>query len=441
MKNIKWGKTEFGFVVRALRYRNYRLFFGGQAVSLIGTWMQGIAVSWLVFRMTNSVLMLGAIGFASQVPAFLATPFAGVMVDKWDRHKVLIITQVLAMAQAAILAILFFTNTITLWHVVALSIFLGLISAFEMPTRHAFVVELVDRKEDLGNAIALNSSIFNGARFVGPFFAGLLIALSGEGICFILNALSYVAVIAALCAMRVQVKREMPRDTHVLQGLKDGFKYAADFAPIRYILTIVGVGSFLGMPYAILLPVFTRDVFHDDPRIFGFLMAASGIGALAGAIYLASRKTVRGLTKKIVSASFLFGIGLMLFAFSRSLWLSLVLILLAGFGMIVQMASCNTILQTIVDDNKRGRIMSFYTMAFIGMVPFGSLLIGALAQRIGGQPTMLISGLSCIAGGVFFASKLPEIRKAIRPIYERKGIIPIENAEVESTVGIVPRKN
>lgn len=441
MKSIRWGKTELGFIVRALRYRNYRLFFGGEAISLIGTWMQGIAVSWLVFRMTDSALMLGLIGFASQIPAFLITPFAGVMIDRWNRYKILIITQVLAMVQAVILAILFFAGIITLWHIVLLSIFIGLIGAFEMPTRHAFVVELVDKKEDLGNAIALNSSIFNGARFIGPFFAGVLIAAKGEGSCFLLNALSFVAIIAALWAMRVQDKREKAKDVNVIKGLKEGLDYALNFAPIRYILVLAGVSSFLGMPYAILLPVFTRDIFKGDPRIFGFLMAASGIGALAGAIYLASRKSVRGLLHKIVTASFLFGAGLIFFAFSHNLWFSLILILIAGFGMIVQLASCNTILQTIVDDDKRGRIMSFYTMSFIGMAPFGSLLIGAMAQKIGAQITMLVSGLSCVAVGLFFSSKLTEMRKAIRPIYERKGIIPIENAEVESTVGIVPREN
>ena len=433
------GRSDFRllFIVRALRYRNYRLFFGGQGISLMGTWMQQVAVIWLVYRMTNSTLLLGVVAFASQIPAFILTPFAGVIADRWDRYRILLTTQVLATAQAFILMILFMSGAIAVWQVIALSIFLGLVSAFEIPARHAFVFELVENKKDLGNAIALNSSIFNVARLVGPCIAGIVIASSNEGICFLLNGISYFAVIISLVLMKIAKRKKEVKKFHIVKGLKEGVNYAFGLAPIRYILLLVGFISLVGMPYVILMPVFATEVLHGGPKTLGFLMAASGAGALLGAVYLASRKTVVGLGKRMAFAASAFGLGLALFSLSNVFWLSLLSMIFAGVGMMVQMAGSNTVLQTIVEDDMRGRIMSLYTMAFIGTVPFGSLIIGALAGKIGAPNTLLISGLSCILGAALFALKLPEIRMAIRPIYKRKGIIPIEAADIQSPAELI----
>ncbi|MBI5143494.1 MAG: MFS transporter [Candidatus Omnitrophica bacterium] len=411
-------------ILRALRYRNYRLFFGGQSISLVGTWMQQVAMSWLVYRLTKSAFLLGLVGFAGQIPTFMSLPFAGVFVDRWNRHRILVITQFLAMVQAFILALLIMGNAITVWHIVSLSIFLGLVNAFDAPARQAFVFELVETKEDIGNAIALNSLIFNAARLIGPFVAGILIAALGEGPCFLINGLSYLSVIAALLAMRdLPKRREAQGYSHLLKELKAGFDYAFGFPPIRSILLLLGLVSMMGVPYVILMPIFAIDILHGGAHTLGFLMSASGIGALAGAIYLVSRKTVIGFGKRIVFASGIFGLGLILFSLSNVLWLSLLLILLAGLGMIVFMASSNTILQVIVEDDKRGRVMSLYTMAFIGMVPFGSLLAGSLASSIGAPNTLMLGGISCILGSLIFATKVPYLKHMVRPIYEKEGII------------------
>jgi len=411
-------------VLRTLRYRNFRLFFGGQAISLIGTWMQQIAVSWLVYRLTNSALLLGVVGFAGQIPTFILTPFAGVLADRWNRHRILVITQTLAMIQALILALLTLTKAISVEQIIVLSTFLGLINALDIPTRQSFIVNMVEKREDLGSAIALNSSMVNATRLLGPSIAGLLIALVGEGVCFLLNGLSYLGVIAALLAMNLPPKKVEIQPPHVLQGLKEGFTYAFGFAPIRAVLLLLGLISLMGTPYSILMPIFATNVLHGGSYALGFLMTFSGLGALTGALYLASRKSVLGLGKWIALASGLFGIGLIAFSRSRTLWLSLLFIALAGFGMMVQMASSNTILQTIVDEDKRGRVMSFYTMAFMGMAPFGSLLAGSLASKIGAANTLMLGGISCILGALVFASKLPALREMVRPIYVRIGILP-----------------
>jgi MFS family permease len=410
-------------IFRALHHRNYRLFFGGQSISLIGTWMQQIAVNWLTFRLTHSAFLLGVVGFTSRIPTFLLASFAGVLADRWNRHRILVVTQTLSMIQALILALLVLTDTIAIWHIISLSLFLGLINALDIPTRQSFVVDMIEKKEDLGNAIALNSSMVNGARLVGPSIAGILIATVGEGICFLLNGLSFFAVIISLLAMKITSEKRETKGTPVWQGLKEGFSYAFGFSPIRSILFILGLISLMGMPYTVLMPIFAREILHGGPHTFGFLMAASGVGAVAGAIYLASRRSVLGLGRIIVIASGIFGFGLITFSLSHVLWLSLLLLVLTGFGMMVQMASSNTILQTIVDDDKRGRVMSFYTMAFMGMAPFGSLLAGSLASQIGAPNTLLIGGASCILGSFMFAKQLPFIRKMVRPIYIRKGII------------------
>jgi MFS family permease len=410
-------------IFRALGHRNYRLFFGGQGVSLIGTWMQQIAMSWLAYRLTNSALLLGVIGFTSRIPTFLLASLAGVLADRWDRHRILVITQTLSMVQAMILAILVLTETVAVWHIVSLSLLLGLINAFDMPARQSFVVDMIERGEDLGNAIALNSSIVNGARLIGPSIAGILIATLGEGICFLLNGLSFIAVIVALLAMKIVPKQRKMQGSQVFQGLKEGFSYAFGFAPIRSVLLLLALVSLMGMPYTVLMPIFAENILHGGPQALGFLMGATGVGAIAGSIYLASRKSVLGLGRIIVVSSNLFGIGLVAFSLSRLFWLSSLFMLLTGFGMIVQMASSNTVLQTIVEEDKRGRVMSFYTMAFMGMVPFGSLLAGSLANNIGAPQTVMIGGVACILGSVMFAKKLPSLRKVARPIYIEKGII------------------
>jgi MFS family permease len=413
-------------IFRALSHRNYRLFFGGQGISLIGTWMQQIAMSWLVYRLTGSALLLGVVGFTSRIPTFLLASLAGVLADRWNRHRVLVITQTLSMIQAMILAILVLTGAIAVWHIIFLSLSLGLINALDIPTRQSFVVDMIEKREDLGNAIALNSSIVNGARLIGPSVAGMLIATLGEGMCFLLNGLSFIAVIFALLAMKITPKKREAQSSKVFQGLKEGFSYAFGFAPIRSVLLLLGLVSLMGMPFAVLMPIFAEKILHGGPQALGFLSGATGVGAIAGSIYLASRKSVLGLGRIIVISSNLFGIGLIGFSLSRLFWLSLLMMLLIGFGMMVEMASSNTVLQTIVEEDKRGRIMSFYTMAFMGMVPFGSLLAGTLANNIGAPNTVMIGGVACILGSVLFAKKLPSLRRIARPIYVEKGIISEE---------------
>ena len=417
-------------IFRALYHRNYRLFFGGQGISLIGTWMQQLAMSWLVYRMTNSTFLLGLIGFSSQICSFFFAPFAGVLSDRWNRHHILVVTQSLAMIQASILATLTLTGTITVHHIFILALFLGFVNAFDMPNRQAFVVEMVQKREDLGNAIALNSFLFNGARLVGPSIAGILISILGEGICFLLNGVSFLAVIIALLAMKITSNKRETEKSRVLQGLKEGFAYAFGFPPIRSIIFFLGWISLVGMAYTTLVPVFAKDILHGGSQTYGFLMAASGMGAVVGAVYLASRTSVVGLGRIIAIASGIFGIGLISFSLSHVLWLSLFLSLLTGFGMMVHMASSNTVLQTMVDDDKRGRVMSLYTMSFMGMAPFGSLLGGSLASKIGAPYTLIICGAFCILGSFMFTKKLPSIRKMVRPIYIRKGILS-EKSEIE----------
>lgn len=416
-------QAAFRFIIRAFRYRNYRLFFGGQGLSLIGTWMQQIGMSWLVYRLTGSAFLLGLIGFTGQVPTFVLTTFAGVFADRIERRKLLFATQVSAMIQAFILAFLTLTGAVAIWHLIVLSIFLGLINALDVPARQSFVVDIVQNKEDLGNAIALNSFMFNSARLLGPSIAGLLIGIVGEGVCFLLNGISFLAIIIALLAMKIPKKKIKSKHAPIIQGLKDGYAYAFGFPPIRYIILLLGLVSFMGMPYIVLMPIFAKDILHGGPHTLGFLMGATGVGALAGAAFLASRKSVLGLGRIIVIASSIFGLGLIAFSFSRHLQLSLCMMLLTGFGMIVQMASSNTILQTIVHEDKRGRIMSFYAMAFMGMAPFGSLMAGSLASRIGAPATLMLSGIACIIGSLLFLTKLPLIRRIVKPIYIQMGII------------------
>jgi MFS family permease len=409
--------------MRALRNPNYRLFFAGQGTSLIGTWMQRIAMSWLVYRLTNSAFLLGLVGFAGQIPTFLFASFAGVFVDRWDRHRLLLATQVLAMVQAFLLAFLTLTGLVTVWQIFSLAICLGLVNAFDTPTRQAFVIEMLDDKRDLGNAIALNSFMVNGARLVGPSLAGITVAVFGEGVCFLLNGLSFLAIIISLLAMKIHRKAGRSVKVNPFQGLKEGYRYAFGSAPIRYLLMLLALSSLMGMPYVVLMPIFARDILRGGPLALGFLMGAAGIGALMSASYLASRKSVVGLGRVIVFGSAMFGCGLILFSLSRYILLSLVFMLFTGFGMMTVLTSCNTILQTIVDEDKRGRVMSLYAMAFMGMVPFGSLMGGSLASRIGAPATLMFGGTCCIAASFLFARKLPELRRVARPIYVDRGII------------------
>jgi MFS family permease len=407
---------------RALRHRNYRLFFGGQSLSLIGTWLTRVATSWLVYRITGSTVALGIVGFAGQIPTFVVAPFAGVWVDRWNRHRVLVVTQVLAMLQSAALAILALTGRISLAGVIALSLFQGLINAFDVPARQSFVVQMVTDREDLPNAIALNSSMVNAARLLGPSIGGVLIALVGEGWCFAIDSLSYLAVIASLLAMRIPQARRAPSDEKLLHELRDGFRYVAGFAPIKSVLLLLALVSFMGMPYTVLMPAIAR-MLGGGAHTLGFLMAASGIGALCGTLYLASRRSVLGLGRVIVLASAGFGLGLIAFSQSRNFWLSFAILVPTGLGMMVQMAASNTVIQTLVDEDKRGRVMSFFTMAFFGTVPFGSLFAGFMADRFGAPNTIAFGGAACIAGSLVFWRKLPELRRLTRPVYVRLGIL------------------
>ena len=410
--------------VRALHHRNFRLFTIGQAISLIGTWMQQVAVGWLVYRLTGSPFLLGLVAFVAQAPTFFLSPIAGDVADRFDKHRVVTITQALMMVQATVLAVLVLTGLVTTWHIVLLMGLLGCLSGFDIPARQSFLLELVGGKDDLPNAIALNSSVFNGARLVGPAIAGFVVSAVGEGICILLNALSYIAVLAALASMRLG-----PRDSPVATGpvfarIREGFGYAFGLQPIRDILAMVGVVSIVAVPFTVLLPVIATDVLRGGARTLGFLLSATGLGALAGALYLASRQTVRGLGRVIVVAAVLFGIGLIATALSRATWLSMAFLALAGFGMMAQMASSNTVLQTLVDDDKRGRVMSLYSMAYIGLAPVGSLLAGALAGHVGAPITLAAGGALCITAGLIFGVRLPALREVVRPIYARLGILP-----------------
>ena len=417
---------------RALRHKNYRLFCIGQGLSLVGTWMQHVAGIWLVYRLTNSALMLGLTGFVGQIPTFVVSPFAGVLADRYDRRRMLIVIQSLAMLQAGILAFLVLSNQVQVWHIIVLNAFLGIVTSFDMTVRQAFTVELIDDREDLGNAIALNSTMLNAARLIGPAIAGLLIVSMGEGICFFINAVSYIAVLVCLFVMKLPQDRIAGATRHILLEIKEGFRYAANFPPIKWILLVLSLISLMGVSFQILLPIFARDIFKGGAHTMGFFMTMAGLGALGGAMFLAARKNVKGLSKIIAWTAALFGLTLMAFAFSKQYWLSMGILLVSGFSMMVLMASCNTILQTIAEEDKRGRIMSFYTMAFMGMMPFGSLLAGALAARIGAPYTMFLEGACCVIGAAYFTSKLPMIRAHIRPIYLEKGIISEVASGIES---------
>jgi MFS family permease len=405
-KNLGAGKVNMQLLLRAFRYRNYRLYFAGQGFSLLGTWMQTTALSWLVYRMTGSAMLLGVTGFVSQLPALLFTPFGGVLADRLDRRRLLLWTQVLAMFQATALAALVLAGVIAVWHIIALSFMLGLVNAFDVPARHSFLAEMIEDREDIGNAVALNSTMFHGSRLVGPALAGVLISAFGEGVCFAVNALSYLAVIAALAAMKIKSVERRHSGNAVRSELGEGLKYALASAPIRNVLLLVGLVSLAGMPYIVLMPVIARDILGGGPGTLGLLMATSGFGAFAGTIFLASRRDTAAFGKVIYGAVILFFAGIFAFAMSRSLWFSLLCLFVAGFGIVSQVAAGNAILQTIVDEDKRGRIMSLFNLAFLGMAPFGNLIAGGLASGIGVPATLIVCSVVCLAGSLRFAGRL-----------------------------------
>lgn len=422
---------------RALRHRNFRLFFGGQTISLIGTWMTRIATSWLVYRLTGSALLLGTVSFAGQIPTFIFAPFAGVWIDRLDRRQVLVWTQTLAMLQSFALAALTFSGRITVDWILGLSILQGVINAFDMPGRQSFMVQMVEDRADLGNAIAINSSMVNVARLIGPSLAGMLIAATSEAWCFLIDGISYIAVIASLLMMHLDSPvRRIAKST--LAELIEGWTYVSESVPIRTILLLFAAVSLMGMPFVVLMPVFAAKVLHGGPHTLGFLMGAMGVGALVSALSLAARKSVRGLIRMIPMSAATFGAGLIGFGLSHVFWLSMLTVMVAGAGMMQGMAASNTIIQTLVSEDKRGRVMSYYTMAFVGMAPFGSLLAGMMANAIptarlwiaggpmlaGAQWTVMINGVVVVAGAAWFFTQLPALRRTVRPLYQELGIIP-----------------
>lgn len=399
---------------RSFRHRNYRLFFLGQGVSLIGTWLTRVALGWWVYRLTGSELMLGAVAFAGQIPTFLLAPLGGVLSDRYDRHRMLVVTQALGMLQSGLLALLAMSTWARIEYILLLAAFQGVINAFDTPARQAFLVEIVEAREDLPNAIALNSSMVNGARLIGPSFAGLLIALFGEAGCFAIDAVTYVAVLGSLLLMRV-ARRERPRlNPPMFSELGAGLAYAARSRPIRAVLVLLALVSLFGAPYSTLMPVFAAQLLGGGPSTLGFLMAAAGAGAVVGGLWLAARSSVSGLGTSIAVSALAFGAALVAFSFSRTLILSLALMVITGAGMMVQMAGSNTVLQTLVDEDKRGRIMSLYTMAFFGMMPLGSLAAGVFADRFGAPNTLLVGGLITILSGLVFWRMLPTLQLPTR---------------------------
>ncbi len=411
------------FMFRALRHRNYQLFFAGQSVSLLGTWMGRVAIGWLVYRLTGSAAMLGIVAFAGALPSFLLSPLAGSLVDWFDRYRVLLAAQVGLGLVALTLGMLVVTGREAVWSVLLLSILMGLVRAFDIPARQSLVVDLVATREDLANAIALNSTMVNGAKLIGPTAAGILIAATGEGICFLVDGFSYVFVIAAMLAMRMP-QRHRPRRAGAFGAhFAEGWRYARASVPIRSILTLMALVSLLAVPYIVLLPIFADQVIGGGATTLGFLTAAGGAGAVIAGVYLASRKSILGMGRVIARGAALFGASLIGFACVSHLLAALLLLPMAGFGMMTVMAGSNTALQTIVDDDKRGRVMAFFSMAFMGTAPVGNLIAGFAAEHMGVRLTVAIGGAACIGASVWFAMQLPSIRAAARPILVERGII------------------
>ncbi len=416
--------TRFAHAWRALRHRNFQLFFFGQSISVIGTWMTRLATTWLVYHLTHSALLLGVVSFSGQIVSFLLGPFAGVWVERLERRKLLLWTQACAAVQSLALAALTLAHRITIHEIVALAAMQGVINAFDMPGRQSFLIQMVEDRNDLSNAIAINSSMANGARLIGPAIAGLVVAAYGEGGCFLVDGLSYLAVIASLMLMHIKPSGAPRSKSTMLTQIREGWDYVSTFRPIRTVLLLFAFISLMGYSWAVVLPIFAAQVLHGGATTLGWLMGASGIGALISAISLAFRESVAGLTRMLQVAVGILGIALILFGLSHTLWLSIVLMTFVGFGMLQAASVSNTIIQSLVPEDKRSRAMSYYTMAFFGSAPFGSLLAGLLADRIGAPHTVMITGAACLFGAVWYTVELPKIRAIIFPIYRQMGLMP-----------------
>jgi len=417
------GQAGFSHAWRALRHRNFQLFFAGQSISVIGTWMTRLATTWLVYRLTHSALLLGVVGFSGQILSFALAPFAGVWVERLNRRKLLVWTQAAGAVQSLALAALTLAHVITLWEIIALASLQGVINAFDMPGRQSFLIQMVEDRNDLSNAIAINSSMANGARLIGPAIAGLVIAAVGEGWCFFIDGVSYFAVIASLLLMRIRPMNIRRNASRMLEQMREGWDYVRTFRPLRTILVLFALISLMGYNYAVLLPLFAAQVLHGGPATLGWLTGASGIGALVSGLSLAIRKSIVGLTRMLQVAAAMLGAALILFGLSHTLWLSLVLMVFAGFGLMQGASVSNTIVQSLVTEDKRARVMSYYTCAFFGAAPFGSLMAGALAHRIGAPHTVMVSGAFCIAGALWFTVHLPKVNAVMRPIYREMGLL------------------
>ena len=426
----KTPESSISHAWRALRHRNFQLFFVGQSISVIGTWMTRLATSWLVYRLTHSALLLGVVTFAGQIVSFALGPFAGVWVERLNRRKLLVWTQAAAAIQSLAMAALTLAHVITLWEVVALAALQGLINAFDMPGRQSFLVQMVDDRNDLSNAIAINSSMANGARLIGPAIAGLVIGAFGEGWCFLIDGISYFAVVASLLLMRIKPQEIRRGAASMFEQIGEGWEYVRSFSPIRTILLLFALVSLMGYPYAVLLPLFAGQILHGGAYTLGWLTAASGIGALVSGLSLAARKSVVGLTRMIQIAVAMLGFALILFGLSRALWLSLVLMVFVGFGLMQGASVSNTIVQSLVPEDKRARVMSYYTMAFFGAAPFGSLLAGALAHQIGAPYTVMLTGAVCVLGSLWFTVELPKVKADMHPIYQDQGLLPRDAAPI-----------
>jgi MFS family permease len=422
MKKTMPGPEPAPSILRSLRHRNYRLFFFGQLISLVGTWMQSVAQQWLVYRLTHSPALLGWVGFAGQIPIFFLATFGGVLADRRNRLHILVGTQSASMLLAAILAILTLTHSIQIWHIFVLATLLGAVNAVDIPTRQTFVADLVSR-DDLPNAIALNSSMVNGARIVGPAVAGLVVASIGEGWCFFANAVSYLAVIAGLLMMNVKYM-PVAKTASAFRHVVEGYRYVASTAPVRVLLVMLGIVSLVAMPYTILMPVFADEILHGGASALGMLMGSSGFGALTGALLLARRQRLRGLGKWVAAATSAFGVSLILFSQSRNFSLSMLFLYPAGFFLMTQMAASNTLIQSMVPDRLRGRVMAVYSMMFMGMAPLGALLAGSLARTLSAPTVVALSGSIGVVVGILFAFRLPSIRPLARQLILDQQVIP-----------------
>src|SRR5271167_2724259 len=423
--------------LRALRHRNFQLFFSGQLISLIGTWMQSVAQAWLVYRLTGSALLLGSVGFASQFPVFLVAPFGGITADRVNRQRLVIITQIASMILAGILAWLTLTGRVHVWHIFALAALLGVVNAFDIPGRQAFLVDMVG-KDDLMNAIALNSSMFNGARIIGPAIAGILVARIGEGWCFFANAVSYIAVIIGLLLLKLGPLRTAPKGSSPFEHIVEGFRYVWRTAPLHALILLIGLVSLVAVPYSVLMPIFADRVLHRGAHGLGILMGAAGVGALFGALTLAVRQSLRGLGRVVGLSAVGFGVSLILFSFSKSFWLSVALLIPVGYSVMLEMSGSNTLIQSMVPDELRGRAMAMYTMMFMGMAPIGSLLSGELAGAIGASRTAALGGLGAIAGGIAFVRHWPTLRLQARELLIAQGV-PLSEPVSEPTREIVQK--